>query len=173
MFIAHDDLLFSFIFNVTTPVDKLCISSEKFHHTQCTTTGKSHFTIVIFSNEANFSKDGITLWSKLLMHCISKPPCEINNFCVLTTRESKAIFGASKMHLSPRLLGLLAVLRLWFCCICFIVLCTSHWLWGFSGGLCFGILYVLSSFAIFLTRKSKLVALLLMSFWCLVTVNVL
>ena len=35
------------------------------------------------------------------------------------------------------------------------------------------LLYVLSSFAIILTRKRKLVALLLLSFGCLVSVNVL
>ena len=35
------------------------------------------------------------------------------------------------------------------------------------------ILYVLSSFAIILTRKGELVALLLLTFVCLVTVNVL
>ena len=35
------------------------------------------------------------------------------------------------------------------------------------------ILYVLSSFAIILTRKRELVSLLLVSFGCLVTVNVL
>ena len=36
-----------------------------------------------------------------------------------------------------------------------------------------GVLYVLSSFAIILTRKRELVSLLLLSFVCLVTVNVL
>ena len=36
----------------------------------------------------------------------------------------------------------------------------------------YALLYVLSSFAIILSRKRKLVALLLMSFECLVTVNV-
>ena len=38
---------------------------------------------------------------------------------------------------------------------------------------CFALLFVLSSFAIILTRKRKLVALLLLSNRCLVTVNVL
>ena len=37
----------------------------------------------------------------------------------------------------------------------------------------YALLYVLSSFAIILTRKRGLVALLLLSFGCLVTVNVL
>ena len=56
-------------------------------------------------------------------------------------------------------------------------LCISHCLWGFCVGCSFGmhyaLLYVLSSFAIILTRKRELVALLLLSFGCLVTVNVL
>ena len=48
----------------------------------------------------------------------------------------------------------------------------------FIGVLCwslvwYALLYVLSSFAIILTRKRDLVALLLLSFGCLVTVNVL
>ena len=38
---------------------------------------------------------------------------------------------------------------------------------------CFAVLCVFSSFAITLTRKTELVALLLFSFGCLVTVNVL
>ena len=52
---------------------------------------------------------------------------------------------------------------------------TFHCLWGFCVGLYFwyALLYVLSSFAIILTRKRKLVALLLLAFGCLVTVNVL
>ena len=45
---------------------------------------------------------------------------------------------------------------------------------GFCVGLCFwhALLYVLSSFAISFTRKRELVALLLFSFGCLVTINV-
>ena len=48
----------------------------------------------------------------------------------------------------------------------------------FVGVLCwslfwYALLYVLSSFAIILPRKRELVALLLLSFGCLVTVNVL
>ena len=47
----------------------------------------------------------------------------------------------------------------------------------FVGVLCwslfwYALLYVLSSFEIILTRKRELVALLLLSFGCLVTVNV-
>ena len=38
---------------------------------------------------------------------------------------------------------------------------------------CFALLYVHSSFAIILKRKGKLVALLLMSYRCIVTINVL
>ena len=44
-------------------------------------------------------------------------------------------------------------------------------MWGFCVGLC--LLCVLSSFVIIMTKKRKLVALLLLSFGCLVTVNVL
>ena len=45
---------------------------------------------------------------------------------------------------------------------------------GVCVGLCFGMhFYVLSSFATILTRMIELVALLLLSFGCLVTVNVL
>ena len=48
----------------------------------------------------------------------------------------------------------------------------------FAGVLCwslfwYALLYVLSSFAIILTRKKELVALLLLSFGCRVTANVL
>ena len=48
----------------------------------------------------------------------------------------------------------------------------------FVGVLCwsliwYALLYALSSFAVILTRKRELVALLLFSFGCLVTVNVL
>ena len=50
--------------------------------------------------------------------------------------------------------------------------CTSHCFGGFCVGLCFGMHYI-SSFAIILTKKKELVALLLLSFECLVTVNVL
>ena len=39
--------------------------------------------------------------------------------------------------------------------------------------ICYTLLYVHSSFAIILKRKSKLVAVLLLSYRCLVTVNVL
>ena len=48
-------------------------------------------------------------------------------------------------------------------------------LWGFCVGLFFwyALLYVHSSFAIILTRKKELVALLLLYFGCFVTVNVL
>ena len=39
-----------------------------------------------------------------MRNCISqvrKPQCELHIFCILTTAESRAIYGASKMHLSP------------------------------------------------------------------------
>ena len=48
-------------------------------------------------------------------------------------------------------------------------------MWEFCVGFCFGMhyTYVLSSFAIILTKKRELVSLLLLSFGCLVNVNVL
>ena len=74
------------------------------------------------------------------------------------------------MHFSPRWLRLLSVLRRWFCVSWFIVLCTSHSLWGFVFGLfCYTLLWALSSFAIILTKKRELIVLQLSS-WCLVTV---
>ena len=44
----------------------------------------------------------------------------------------------------------------------FIVLCTSHCLWGLCVGLCFGMQCIMffSSFSIILTRKREMVALL-------------
>ena len=57
-----------------------------------------------------------------------------------------------------------------------ILFCTSHCLWGFRVGLCFGIHYFMS-FLVLQTsirgRKRELVALLILSCGCLVTVNVL
>ena len=58
--------------------------------------------------------------------------------------------------------------------MCVIVLCSSHCLWGFCVGLCFGMHYFdFSSFVIILTRTRELVPLLLLHFLCLVPVNVL
>ena len=48
------------------------------------------------------------------------------HFFTSTTTESRAIFGTSKMHLGPRLLRLLSVLRRWFCCCLLVVNCYSH-----------------------------------------------
>ena len=45
------------------------------------------------------------------------------------------------MHLSPRWLRLLSGLRQRFYYCWYIVLCTSHCLWGFCVGLCFGMYY--------------------------------
>ena len=85
------------------------------------------------------------------------------------------------MHLSPtpppppQWLGLLSVLRRWCCCCWLIVLCTSHCLLGF----CIWSLFyyalpcVLTGFAIILTRKRELAALLYLSSLCLVIVSVL
>ena len=56
-----------------------------------------------------------------------------------------------------------------------VVWCASHWLCGVLclSLFCCALPYVLSNFAITLQRKRKLVALLLLSYGCLVTVNVL
>ena len=62
----------------------------------------------------------------------------------LTTAESRVTL----MHLAP----LSWWLRRWFCCCWFIVLCTSHCLWGFCVGLCFGMHYVMP----FLVLQSSL-----------------
>ena len=75
----------------------------------------------------------------------------------------------------PRQLRLLSVLRRWFCCCRYIVLSTSHCLLGFCVGLCFCMHYFMSFLVLhfILTRKRGLKALLLLSFGCLVTINVL
>ena len=64
----------------------------------------------------------------------------------------------------------------WFCCCRYIVLRASHCLRGFVLWLSlfwYALLCDLSIFAIILTKKRWLVALLLLSFECFVTVNVL
>ena len=84
-------------------------------------------------------------------------------------------FGASKMHLSPRLASaavcskVVVLLLLIYCFFVLSIVCGGSVLVFVL--VC--ILYVLSSFAIILTRKGELVALLLLTFVCLVTVNVL
>ena len=93
-------------------------------------------------------------------------------FCDLQQHNLGRIFGASKMHLSPSVLR--SVLRRWFCC-CYLlfnvlpILCGSSVLSLF----CYALLCVHSSFAIILKRKRTLVALLLLSYRCIVTLNVL
>ena len=83
--------------------------------------------------------------------------------------------GTNKMHLSPPV-ALAAVrskavvlLLLISCLVCFplvvVVLCLSLF--------CCSLLCVHSSYAIILKRKRELVALLLLSYGCLVTINVL
>ena len=96
-------------------------------------------------------------------------PCKLNNSVLLGRK-----FSARKMHLS--LLVALAVVRskvvvlllMIYCLMCFPlfvgVLCLSF--------ICYALLRVHSSFAIIMKRKRKLVALLLLSYRCIVTVNV-
>ena len=93
----------------------------------------------------------------------------------LTTVTTEPRFSACKMYLSPPLRWLGLVLRriilLWliYCLMYFPlfvgVLCLSLF--------CYALLCVCFSFVIILKRKSKLVALLLLSYRCVVTVNVL
>ena len=73
-------------------------------------------------------------------------------------------FGTSKMHLSPRWPRLLSVLRQWLLIVTPVV--------GFCNCsmFCCMLLYVPSSFAIILMGKRELVALLILSSWCLVIV---
>ena len=73
--------------------------------------------------------------------------------------------GTSKMHLSPQWLRLLPILRRWLCCCWFIVYYCSYCLLGFC------VYALICSFAIILTRKRDLVALLKLSSWWLVTVG--
>ena len=61
-------------------------------------------------------------------------------------------------------------------CLLIYILCASHCLWGSCVCLSlslfwYALLCVLSSFAIILKRKRELVALLLLSNGCLVTIN--
>ena len=78
--------------------------------------------------------------------------------CITFGSEPSSIFS----------LMLLSVLRRWFCCCLSVVWCASHWLWGFCVCLCFVLHYFVS---IILKRKRELVALLLLSYGCLVTLN--
>ena len=83
--------------------------------------------------------------------------------------------GTSKMHLSPiGSFGFFQFLGKLFCCCCFIVFVPPI-ICGGSEFVIFwyALLYVLYSFAVILPRKKELVALLLLSFGCNVTVNVL
>ena len=59
---------------------------------------------------------------------------------------------------------------LWIYCFMYLSLFVGVLRWSF---IWYALLYVLSSFAIILARKRVMVALFLLSFACLVTVNVL
>ena len=95
--------------------------------------------------------------------------------CVLQQQNLGRRFGSSKMHLRP-LLAWAAVgskagvqLLLLYCLMHFPlfvgVLCLSLF--------CYALFCVHSSFAIILNRERKQVAFLMLSYGCLVTVNVL
>ena len=75
-------------------------------------------------------------------------------------------FGTSKMHLSPKRLWLLSVLRRWFCCCWFVVV------FCFCSMFCCALLCVHCSFAIISMGKIYLVALPILIFlvshdWCM------
>ena len=96
-------------------------------------------------------------------------------FCVLTKTESEARFGTSKTHLSPLVASAavrskVVVLLLLICFLmCFPFVAGVLYLSLFRSAL----LCVRSSLAIVLKRNRELVALLLLSYGCLVTVCVL
>ena len=74
----------------------------------------------------------------------------------------------SKMHLSPRWLRLLSVLRRWFCC-CWLLFIVAPIVGVCNYSMfCCTLLDVHSSIAIILIKKRELVALLNLSSWCLV-----
>ena len=77
-----------------------------------------HCAIVIQMYFSNTFKNGLRAWS--------------NTY--LPRMYLRWRFCAGTMHLTPpppQGLRLLSDLRWWFCCCWSIVLCTSHWLWGF------------------------------------------
>ena len=93
---------------------------------------------------------------------VKKSPCELINFCVLTTTESRMKTCASKMHLSPPVAkaavrSKAVVLLLLFYCLMYFPLFVGFLCLSL---ICYALLYVHSSFAIILNRKRKLVALL-------------
>ena len=67
---------------------------------------------------------------------------------------------------------LLSIIRRWFCCCCFLMYFPLFVEVLFLSLFCYTLLCVNSSFTIILKRKRKLVALLLLSYRCIVTINV-
>ena len=106
---------------------------------------------------------------------------QAKQFCLLTTTASMAKIGASKMHLSfpppppppeawadvrsKTVVLLLMIYGLMYSPLFVEVMCLSLF--------CYALLCVHSSFAVILKRKRKLVALLLLFYRCIVTINVL
>ena len=78
-------------------------------------------------------------------------------------------FATSKMHLSPRWLRLLSVLRRWLVVVDLLFIVTP--IVGVCIYVLFTLLYVHSSIAIILMGKRELVALLNLSSWYLVMVE--
>ena len=113
------------------------------------------------SDLAESSKVSVEFW----------PPCELKISCTSTTAESRRRFDTSKMHLSPRWLRLLSVLRRWFYCCWLFVYCYSHIGVCNCSMFCCTSLCFRSSIAIILMGKRELAALLNLSSWCLVMVR--
>ena len=82
-------------------------------------------------------------------------------------------FGTSKMHLNPRWLRLLSNLRTWLCFCWLLFICTPIVGVCNCSMFCCTLLYVHYSITIILMGKRELVALLNLSSWCLVMVELL
>ena len=90
--------------------------------------------------------------------------------------RAEQLFETSQMHLSaPPPPSPKAAVRTKAAALLLLVCCLVclHWLWGFCVCLFCALLSVRTSFAIILKRMRELVALLLLSYGCRVTVHVL
>ena len=112
----------------------------------------------------------------VLADLVRKTPFELNNFVFYQQQNLGQRFGTSEMHLSP-LVAKAAVhskavvlLLLLVPCLVYYTLVVEVLCWSLF---CCELPSVLSSFAIILKRKRELVALVLLTYGCLVTVNVL
>ena len=104
---------------------------------------------------------------KVYSFCLS----ELNISCTSTTAESRAKIWYQKMHLSPRWLRLLSVLRHGSVVVDFLFIVTPIVGLCNCSMFCCTLLYVHSSIAIILMGKRELIALLNLSSWCIVMVE--